>query len=201
MSTQQTFIGLGAAGKAETALNTGKRGCYRCADCLSVLFVDNAPGQLKDLVCGACGGRMDWQGYVGRQGLYNTYTDSACDFQCTSARGPSCDCKCGGENHGTKRTVLVVVGAGEVPTATPPDASKSALTAAEFRKERDAARARLEAKYATVNAERAAGFIPRDRFNLWLEGQNAARAFFKAKTGKTNARIKALRAICTSVQA
>ena len=73
------------AGAAEDTLNAGKRGCYRCADCLSVLFVAEAPGPWKALRCGACGGAMDWQGYVGRSGLYSTFTDSACDFQCTWA--------------------------------------------------------------------------------------------------------------------
>jgi len=176
VSTQQTFTGAGAA---EDTLNAGKRGCYRCADCLSVLFVDQAPGPWNELTCGACEGRMEWQGYVGRAGLYNTYTDSACDFKCTSARGPSCECKCRGENHGTGRTVLVVVGAGAIPKATPPDAAKSAMVAATFRTERDAAHARLEAKYGS----------------RWLEGQHAFRAYFKARTGKTNARIKALQEI------
>ena len=195
MSTQQTFIGLAQAGAAESKLTAGKRGCYRCADCLSVLFVDAAPGPWNELTCGACDGRMDWQGYVGRESLYRTYTDSACDFQCTSARRPMCDCKCGGEHHGTKRTVPVIRDAGAIPKATPPDAAKCALIADTFRKERDAARARLDAKYGAVNEERSKGFIPRDRFNLWLEGQYAYRAFFKAKAGKTNARIKALQAI------
>lgn len=30
-----------------------------------------------------------------------TVTDCPCDGRCTSAKGPNCDCSCGGANHGS----------------------------------------------------------------------------------------------------
>jgi hypothetical protein len=38
----------------------------------------------------------------------------ACDGRCTHACGPSCDCACGGANHGTGKVVQTVVAEGKV---------------------------------------------------------------------------------------
>lgn len=40
-----------------------------------------------------------------------------CDGRCTNARGPNCDCRCGGVNHGSQRVVTVwrCADAGRVP--------------------------------------------------------------------------------------
>lgn len=40
-----------------------------------------------------------------------------CDGRCTNARGPNCECSCGGVNHGSQRTVKVWRDAGAVPSA------------------------------------------------------------------------------------
>lgn len=42
---------------------------------------------------------------------------SPCDGRCTNARGPNCDCRCGGANHGSRRVVTVwrCADAGRVP--------------------------------------------------------------------------------------
>ena len=48
------------------------------------------------LVCG-CGSAGIPKGLVAK------VTEKKCGGVCTSAFGPSCDCSCGGENHGADR--------------------------------------------------------------------------------------------------
>lgn len=33
--------------------------------------------------------------------IVGTVTDHECDSRCTSAKGPNCECACGGANHGS----------------------------------------------------------------------------------------------------
>lgn len=35
------------------------------------------------------------------QAIKGTVTECPCDGRCTSAKGPNCDCSCGGQNHGS----------------------------------------------------------------------------------------------------
>ena len=42
-------------------------------------------------------------------------SESPCDGRCTGAKGPTCDCPCGGINHGTGRVVVRKVDAGPAP--------------------------------------------------------------------------------------
>ena len=43
-----------------------------------------------------------------------------CDDRCTSARGPDCDCKCGGENHGKSLEAYhkVILASGKIEVAS-----------------------------------------------------------------------------------
>lgn len=81
----------------------------RCRDCLSVVAVEVQP--TAEMRCGACDGKIEVMGRVTRDGkrmVTGAYDAPACDARCTHARGPSCDCQCGGVNHGTGATVPVV---------------------------------------------------------------------------------------------
>ena len=46
-------------------------------------------------LCPKCGHCMTYGVLVA-----HVVEDHACDARCTGARGPSCDCSCGGANHG-----------------------------------------------------------------------------------------------------
>lgn len=93
-------------------IGAADRRCYRCADCLDVLF---AGEDLAGVRCGACGGALENMGRVRGLRLEERHEACACDGRCTGAVGPSCDCHCGGENHGTGRTVEVRRDLGPVP--------------------------------------------------------------------------------------
>jgi hypothetical protein len=92
---------------------TFERHFYRCGDCLHVFALDG-PQRLCNVVSPAslrcdCGSqRVAYMGRVGPDGAVG-YTEErcACDSRCTSARGPICNCSCGGANHGTGATVRV----------------------------------------------------------------------------------------------
>lgn len=94
-------------------IGAADRRCFRCADCLDVLF---AGEDLAGVACGACGGALESMGRVNGLRLEERHHACACDGRCTSAVGPACDCHCGGENHGTGRTVEVRRDLGPVPT-------------------------------------------------------------------------------------
>src|ERR1700733_4615367 len=96
---------------------------YRCADCLAVVateekipvMITSNCGYNANLkaVCDACGGRMEYMGETIRRSVSQQSLQKlvgykcACDGKCTNALGPSCDCVCSGENHGTGRVVAV----------------------------------------------------------------------------------------------
>lgn len=109
---------------------------YRCGTCLTIIAVE-AERQLSQLTC-ACDGTMACMGRVKRDRLVHDTQRCACDARCTSARGPSCNCLCGGVNHGTDAVVAVVVDAGAVPRISPTDPAVLLARAAEYREARDA---------------------------------------------------------------
>ena len=49
----------------------------------------------EDLVCPECPGSLQWDEIDGR-----VVDDHPCDARCMGARGPTCECSCGGANHG-----------------------------------------------------------------------------------------------------
>lgn len=103
---------------------TTDRHYYRCRSCCFVLALE---GTLESIVSPTggteyrlrcvCDGKLELLGRVcrARRGLVLDSERCACDGRCTNAPGPSCDCKCGGVNHGTGRMVPIVVDAGGVP--------------------------------------------------------------------------------------
>jgi hypothetical protein len=49
-----------------------------------------------DACCPECQGRI----YVKSSEVEGHLSEKKCDARCTGARGPHCDCSCGGTNHG-----------------------------------------------------------------------------------------------------
>ena len=99
-----------------------RRYMYRCSDCLAVSAVD---GVFVDRTARCeCGGTVECLGYVRDSRRYRDTVDVPCDHRCTGAAGPSCDCSCRGENHGTGRVVTVVVDVGGVPRLRSPDVDR-----------------------------------------------------------------------------
>jgi len=81
------------------------RNYYRCRTCLTVYALDE--DQRSTPTCPACArsDRVEHMGRVEAGALVTDRTRSACDDRCTSARGPSCDCRCNGANHGSNLVV------------------------------------------------------------------------------------------------
>ena len=89
---------------------------YKCiGDCLGVVAVECSlePGDR----CSVCGGKFYFMGQVHQDKLVKHEDRVPCNSLCTHATGPRCDCRCGGENHGTGRVVvrLVVNGIPHIP--------------------------------------------------------------------------------------
>ncbi len=90
---------------------------YRCSDCLSTVVLEE---KLSVVEC-ACGGRLEFLGPVTDEGRWKRIEERPpCDGRCTGARGPKCDCSCGGKNHGTQFLVTVERDGG-VARVHPPD--------------------------------------------------------------------------------
>jgi hypothetical protein len=76
---------------ARTGMMIGK--CKRCGS-VSRMTHEEAHGGM-DPMPAKCGHRV-WHKHI--VGSYNP--DKSCDGRCMSAKRGSCDCSCGGENHG-----------------------------------------------------------------------------------------------------
>src|SRR5688500_17079190 len=94
---------------------------------------------------------------VERDRLIHEHTAATCDERCTSARGPICNCHCGGKHHGSHRVVKVIRDAGPIPIVTPSTGRDQArLNADEFCRYREAARALLD----PLIASKRRGYLP-----------------------------------------
>ncbi len=137
---------------------------FKCHDCLSTFT-----SREKITLC-VCGGTVESMGKVGRPGIFfRTEEHCACDARCTNAMGPSCDCACGGENHGTGKVVEVIVETGAVVVKSLEGAEAKG---AEYRKALAEAKARYEARWGEVNKARASGvWVEREAYlgsiNAW----------------------------------
>lgn len=104
---------------------TTDRHYYRCRSCCFVvalegkleLTVNETTGGTEYKLRCVCDGKLELLGRVcrARRGLVLDGERCACDGRCTNAPGPSCDCKCGGVNHGTGRMVPIEIDAGGIP--------------------------------------------------------------------------------------
>lgn len=173
-----------------------QRWFYRCRDCLTVCAVRGS--KLPELEC-SCGGRFETMGMVQRHRLVLTGLECPCDGRCTGAVGPSCDCQCGGENHGTGALVRVTYDAGPVPRIVAPDADQRIARAAEYRAALATADAAIEAKLGDTMRTMAAGGWISDR-GLWERCYRARKARAHACGLKTHGgRLRALARLAAEV--
>jgi hypothetical protein len=160
----------------------------RCTTCLAVAAIDEHP--TSELRCGICNGQLENMGRVERERLVHEHLASVCDDRCTFAKGPICNCKCGGEHHGSKRVVRVVRDAGPVPTVAPASGRDQArLNAEEYRHYRAAALAELD----PLLEQRRSGWLETPRYDRLRNLQAALRK--AAESRDHRARMRALRAV------
>lgn len=131
---------------------------YRCFACCHVAAAD---AKLDTAVRCMCDGKLELLGRVSpaRRGLVRDSERCACDARCTNAPGPSCDCRCGGENHGTGRVVPILVDAGGVPRLRVDSEAECRARAEEF----SAAMAPLRARLRAMRSKRAGEVYPWNR--------------------------------------
>jgi hypothetical protein len=171
-----------------------KRYCYRCTDCLFVMFTD---AKHEGGTCEACQGRIEYLGRVRKEGsLFETHIACACDGRCTSATGPSCNCHCGGENHGTNATVTVVVERGKPPRFLPRNAAAQLARAEEYRTAKLDATKRMRACYGSLLDD----YRNRERIHSY-ETWNAIREAYltinkSSRLRSHGGRMKALARVC-----
>ena len=113
---------------------------YRCRSCCHVVAVEGVLESVQTerateyKVRCVCDGKLELMGRVGRKpGLVFDAERCACDSRCTNASGPSCDCSCKGENHGSHRVVPIEIGAGGVPRLKIESAADCCKRAAEYK--------------------------------------------------------------------
>ena len=114
---------------------------HKCHDCLTAF----SSHERKIDECD-CGGQVFYMGQVHGDQYVKMEDRSACDGRCTDACGPSCDCKCGGANHGTGKMVQTVVANGKIKVV---DLSEQDIQRAEvYRKLRNYAEMLYTTKFA-----------------------------------------------------
>ena len=165
----------------------------RCSDCLSIVAIDEDPGNSRP-ECVACGGIYESMGRVRRDGflVVGTREETPCDERCTAALGPKCNCQCGAANHGTGRVVVIERTAGKAPRVRPPDAL-APERAVEFRRELALAESRIPVRCRMAAEAKARGeWIA--AWSDYLDWQRCRRDIAHAKGLRTQrARIAALR--------
>lgn len=110
---------------------------HKCLDCLTPF----ASTEKKIDECDCCG-PVICMGIVHGDLVVKQENRPACDGRCTHAHGPSCDCACGGVNHGTGRTVSTTVVQGKVKVVNPDqDIMDDMLRGYKYRELRDYANA------------------------------------------------------------
>ena len=92
--------------------------------------------------------------------MHQVTVRSVCDNRCTSARGPGCECACGGKNHGSSLWVVETRDAGGIPRVTPRDGKAGAI--------RDEWRGALATFTAAFDASRFAGPVAAKRRGEWI---------------------------------
>ncbi len=159
-------------------METTHRYFFRCLDCLAVMAT---PSNEISAVC-SCGGDLDAMGAAHAKHTYTT-TKSACDYRCTNAKGPECDCTCGSANHGSGAVVEVVRSESMRPQLQSPSAGR----AMEFHLAQDAAISAFEAAYPGARAKFKSGsWLPRPTWD-------ACRAFRDAFIAASDLKVHSTR--------
>jgi hypothetical protein len=115
--------------------------CKPCDRPYRIDLGERAVQQYQQVACPGCGNAMN----VER--LASVFTEESCDPRCMGATGPSCQCACGGENHGAAW--------GKTATTYELESAVAALRARQDRlaKQREARRAQKETRQANLFAE------------------------------------------------
>lgn len=170
------------------------RYCYRCEDCLFVSFTEEPVKESAESA--GCGGKIEAMGRVVRKRLTVTETLCACDGRCTSATGPSCDCSCGGANHGSGAVVRVIRDAGAVPSLTARDSDAQYAAAAAYRAAIKAAQTRMEIEYGSLLEDYKQGKRIAS-YETWSDIKRDYETIRKARALRSRGgRIKALAKVC-----
>ena len=152
---------------------------YRCPDCLSVVACATQADWNRPYGCSLCGAtRMEEMGRVHRDRLIREELRAVCDERCIGARGPKCNCHCGGENHGTGRTVLVVVAESGIPCLAVPDGNGALARAQEWR----ASLAPAQDRFGRLCEMKRDRYLPEEDFREWLRLRRFLREVKAART-------------------
>lgn len=176
------------------AISPATRYYLRCRDCVEpfVVTAERVDIYNHPVLC-ACGGKCEVMGPILGRRWARVEELCACDARCTGATGPSCDCACKGENHGTGRTVEVIRETGAIRLATCPDAARE--RGAEYRAALGAARGRIVARYGDVPAEKERGeWVSGDRYWGYSHATDDLVAAKRLRTHK--GRIARLATVC-----
>ncbi len=168
---------------------------YRCLGCLDVLVLETRltmEGGTSVATCGTCAQHFEYMGRVERDRLVQDRVQCKCDDRCTSARGPLCECQCGGKNHGAGLLgyVVVAVDAGAVPVVHSKNPFKATKALEQYRKF-CALKTACLAELDTLRARRRSdGYLERRDFDRLRDLDRAAT---KMHTDRTHAaRLKTL---------
>jgi hypothetical protein len=110
----------------------------RCRLCLSIAAVEAVSLPKGEMKCSACAGPIE---IMGRVDGCSSHLDTRCkcDARCTNAKGPNCDCSCGGVNHGKGMLATIDLGTplpgynGPAPIVSINATEKALAMAKEFR--------------------------------------------------------------------
>jgi hypothetical protein len=172
---------------------------FRCFECLSVSAIDTAQPLAYDFkaLCGACHDPrpIEYMGEVKQNSLIKREMRTPCDDRCTSARGPLCECKCGGPNHGTHMIVEFIHVVGSIPIITPPSPISARTRAKEFRDAFNLALAQIPGQ-REYERKRAGAYLSPTDYNQACRGKWDRRRLRDIEKMRSHpARMKALRAI------
>lgn len=144
-----------------------KRHFWKCQECLSYCAIEQPGMNAWDRVkCGLCDSFMWYMGRVEQTRLKRDEVHCACDYRCTSATGPKCNCQCGGVNHGKHAVVHVIVDAGAVPVAQVKPDARILRELREYR----ALRQILSDEWQELNSQ---GRLSREQWNRKIRLSNA----------------------------
>lgn len=187
-----------------------ERHFYRCADCLHVFALDGPKAFLHpdpaatlygrtSLACDCGSHRIGYMGRVGVDGSVRRIEDRcACDSRCTHAGGPKCNCQCGGANHGTGRTVRVVIDNTAAAIAPQADLEQRRAQRAEFIAARAEAAERINALPFAADVAAGRWIANRAAWERVYYSRKALRAAGNLKTHA--ARMRAVAKVAQQVQ-
>ena len=191
-------------GLETTAAVCVTRQSFSCKRCGEWFYATADPKGVTAAPCPVCGGRIVHRGWVRTDGTaVHTEQRLACNGVCQTAAGDSCDCQCGGKNHGVIRNVTITVADGKTSLSLDHPEQLAHLAAkrlpdielAEKLAEELAARAD-EVFGDVLPAYRAGGWLPRpqwDRVQEWSEIRRRIRHAQKLRT--PSGRLRSLGAI------